>query len=113
MELWWNPRGTLVEPSWNLPAGPPRTIPEPIWAETPKLSAVGEKGELILGKGVFLGVLLFSTTQLFSDPATKIYLAVAQNFQQKVQTAGFGPFPLTRVPFWYRFFEPQPSFLPG
>ena len=52
----WNPRGTwwnlvelggtwrkLVEPSWNLTSGPPRTTPAPIWAETPKLSAVGEK----------------------------------------------------------------------
>ena len=39
----WNPGGTLVEPSWNLTSGPPRTTPEPIWAETPKLSAVGEK----------------------------------------------------------------------
>ena len=38
-----NPGGTLVEPSWNLTSGPPRTTPEPIWAETPKLSAVGEK----------------------------------------------------------------------
>ena len=41
------PRGTLVEPgwnpSWNLTSGPPRTTPEPIWAETPKLSAVGEQ----------------------------------------------------------------------
>ena len=41
---WWNSGGTLVEPSWNLTSGPPRTTPEPIWAETPKLSAVGEKG---------------------------------------------------------------------
>ena len=39
----WNVGGTLVEPSWNLTSGPPRTTPEPIWAETPKLSAVGEK----------------------------------------------------------------------
>ena len=43
MEPWWNPGGTLMEPSWNLPSGPPRTSPEPIWAETPELSAVGEK----------------------------------------------------------------------
>ena len=41
----WNFRGTLVEPSWNLTSGPPRTTPEPIWAETPKLPAVGEKKE--------------------------------------------------------------------
>ena len=41
VEPWWNPGGTLVEPSWNLTSGPPRTSPEPIWAETPKLSAVG------------------------------------------------------------------------
>ena len=32
-----------MEPSWNLASGPPRTTPEPIWAETPKLSAVGGK----------------------------------------------------------------------
>ena len=32
-----------MEPSWNLTSGPPRTTPEPIWAETPKLSGVGEK----------------------------------------------------------------------
>ena len=38
----WNPRGTLVKPQWNLTSGPPRTTPEPIWAETPKLSAVGK-----------------------------------------------------------------------
>ena len=38
----WNPRGTHIEPSWNLTSGPLRTTPEPIWAETPKLSAVGE-----------------------------------------------------------------------
>ena len=42
-----NPGGTLVEPLvepwWNLSSGSPRTTPEPIWAETPKLSAVGEK----------------------------------------------------------------------
>ena len=43
VEPWWNPGGTLVEPSWNLTSGPPRTTPEPIWAETPKLSAVGKK----------------------------------------------------------------------
>ena len=45
VEPWWNPGGTLVEPSWN-PRGTlpqPRTTPEPIWAETPKLPAVGEK----------------------------------------------------------------------
>ena len=48
---WWNYGGTLVEPSWNLASGLPRTTPEPIWAETPKLSAVGEKhGEGIGGK---------------------------------------------------------------
>ena len=42
VEPWWNPRGILVEPSWNLSSGSPQTNPEPIWAETPKLSAVGE-----------------------------------------------------------------------
>ena len=35
VEPWWN--------SWNLTPGPPRTTPEPIWAETPKLSAGGKK----------------------------------------------------------------------
>ena len=39
----WNLGGTFVEPSWNLTSGPPRITPEPIWAETPKHSAVGEK----------------------------------------------------------------------
>ena len=52
VEPWWNPGGTLVEPWWNpalvepwwnLSSGSPRTTPEPIWAETPKLSAVGGK----------------------------------------------------------------------
>ena len=41
------PRGTLVEPSWALVEAYLRSAPdphEPIWAETPKLSAVGEKG---------------------------------------------------------------------
>ena len=50
MEPSWNPGGTLVEPSWN-PRGTlvepylraARTTPELIWAETPKLSAVGEQ----------------------------------------------------------------------
>ena len=43
VEPWWNSGGTLVEPWWNLSSGSPRTTPEPIWAVTPKLSAVGEK----------------------------------------------------------------------
>ena len=58
-ELFWpsqnfvessNPDGTLVEPSWNPRGtlvepylGAAQTTPEPIWAQTPKLSAVGEK----------------------------------------------------------------------
>ena len=49
-ETWWNLGGTLVEPLvepwWNLSSGSPRTTPEPIWAETPKLSAVGGKKQL-------------------------------------------------------------------
>ena len=45
VEPWWNPGGTLVEPWWNLSSGSPQTTPEPIWAETPKLSAAGEKEE--------------------------------------------------------------------
>ena len=28
---------------WSLTSWPPRTTPEPIWAETPKLSTVGKK----------------------------------------------------------------------
>ena len=61
VEIWWNP-------SWNLTSGPPRTTPEPIWAETPKLSAVGEKMEkhspssasASSGPGVcFFGFLVF------------------------------------------------------
>ena len=36
----------LVEPWWNLGSGSPRTTPEPICAETPKLSAVGENGKI-------------------------------------------------------------------
>ena len=43
VEPWWNPGATLVQPSWNLTSAPPRTTPEPLWAETPKLSAVVEK----------------------------------------------------------------------
>ena len=57
VEPWWKPGGTLVEPYlkppslaepaageplvepwWNLSSGSARTTPEPIWAETPKLS---------------------------------------------------------------------------
>ena len=47
VEPWRNFGGNLMEPSWKLTSGPPRTPPEPIWAETPKLSPVGEKGETI------------------------------------------------------------------
>ena len=57
VERWWNPGGTLVEPLvepwWNLSSGSPRTTPEPIWAETPKLSAVGEKHHSSYHTGVF------------------------------------------------------------
>ena len=50
VEPWWNPRGTLVEPSWNprgtlITSGPPRTTPEPIWAETPKLQLLGNNNK--------------------------------------------------------------------
>ena len=70
VEPWWNPAGTLlepggtlVEPSWNLTSGPPRTTPEPIWAETPKLSAVGEKEKRIqLCEGPIFVVLLSGRT---------------------------------------------------
>ena len=37
----WDPGGALVEPSWNLTSGPPRTTPEPIWAETQSLQLLG------------------------------------------------------------------------
>ena len=50
VELWWNPG----EPSWNLTSAPPRTTPEPIWAETPKLSADGKKLDLQRKTPVFL-----------------------------------------------------------
>ena len=44
---WWNPRGTLPQ---GRP-GPPRslsgTTPQSIWAETPKLSAVGEQSLVV------------------------------------------------------------------
>ena len=39
--------GTFVEPWWK----PPWTTPEPIWAETPKLSAVGDKNRNPFGCG--------------------------------------------------------------
>ena len=42
VEPWWNPGGTLVKP-WVEPWVEPWWNPEPIWAETPKLSAVEEK----------------------------------------------------------------------
>ena len=45
-----NPRGTLVEPWWNLTWGPPRTTPEPIWAETPKLFSCWGIKRLFLSK---------------------------------------------------------------
>ena len=65
MGPWRNPGGTLVQPWWNLTSGPPRTTPEPIWAETPKLSAVGEqsknKSTPILIRHPFCG--LFAETQ--------------------------------------------------
>ena len=40
VEPWWNPGGTLVEPYLRAAPDHPK---EPIWAETPRLSAVGEK----------------------------------------------------------------------
>ena len=49
VEPWWNVGGTLVEPSWNLTSGPPRTTPEPISAETSKLSAAGVKNTACAG----------------------------------------------------------------
>ena len=59
LKLWWNPGGTLVEPSWSLTSGLARTTPEPIWAETPKLSAVGKKAQrnrvFAFGRSFFWG----------------------------------------------------------
>ena len=49
VEHWWNPGGSLVEASWNLTSGLPRTTPEPIWAETPKLSGWGMKLGMAFG----------------------------------------------------------------
>ena len=57
-----DPGGTLVEPLCNLTSGPPQTTPEPIWAETPKLSAVGEKKRC----GFVIGFLIFGFVWVFS-----------------------------------------------
>ena len=40
---WWNPGGNVVEPCGTLVEPYLRAAPDPIWAETPKLAAVGEK----------------------------------------------------------------------
>ena len=65
VELWWNPGGTL----WSLTSGPPRTTLEPIWAETPKLSAVGENKTK-------------HTKQKNNPPHPHIYRAPQPNFFQ-------------------------------
>ena len=65
VEPWWNPGGTLVENWWKTGGTlvepylrGPRTTPKPTWAETPKLSAVGEekkmKKESMSGQGTVL-----------------------------------------------------------
>ena len=64
---WWNPGGTLVEPYLRAP----RTTPEPIWAETPKLSAVGGKKRI----EPFLGTLGSRP----HEPSTSIQLMDAAN----------------------------------
>ena len=52
-------RCLCVEPSWNLTSRPPRTTPEPTWAETLKLSAVGgKKKKHKVGVCVCAGVVL-------------------------------------------------------
>ena len=45
VERSWNPGGTLVEPSWNLTSGPPRTTPQPIWAETQSFQLLGKNNK--------------------------------------------------------------------
>ena len=60
MEPLWNPRGTLVEP--YLRAAPDHT--EPIWAETPKLSAVGGKTKPIRGVGESLILVSLSSSKI-------------------------------------------------
>ena len=77
----WNPGGSLVEPWWNLTSGPPRTTPEPIWAETPKLSAVGENTHHLRGlvEGWTLGAYLLP----------RLYLLVLKyTFPKKEQAEG-------------------------
>ena len=49
----WNPGKTLVEPYLRAA----RTTPEPIWAETPKLSAVGEKATVVCPLHLFGSLL--------------------------------------------------------
>ena len=49
MEAWWKPGGSLVEPWWNLASGPPRTTPEPIWAETPHCFQLLGKKQVVPG----------------------------------------------------------------
>ena len=66
LEPWWNPRSTLVEP--YLRAAPDH--PELIWAETPKLSAVGEKGSF-LEKGAFNILPHFVTNKGLPFPNTR------------------------------------------
>ena len=75
----WNPGGTPVERWWNLTSGLPRTTPEPIWAETPKLPAVGEKNgrhprlqqrALKAGRTPKLVVVLLA---FFEEPSQKGY----------------------------------------
>ena len=96
VEPWWNPPrgilvepwsnpagGTLVEPSWNLTPGSPRTTPEPIWAETPKLSVFGEKVVLSSGQqGLTRGKRkrwFLALMSCFSGPALVIYPRVIRS----------------------------------
>ena len=74
VEPWWNPGGTLVEPSCNLTSGPPRTTPEPIWAETPKLSAVGQKTLFQIQKQQDVSMPTFTKLSLGTSPScSEIY----------------------------------------
>ena len=97
VEMWWNPGGTLVKPWWNpggtwwnLSSGSPRTTPEPIWAETPKLSAVGEKAEahgVLRSKPVEVGIglpafaSLKHTAHVINVILTAVLLQIGRSLQ--------------------------------
>ena len=50
VELWWNPGGTLVEPSWNLTSGrPDRGRSGARWLHVPEQRLVAWIGGLLPG----------------------------------------------------------------